>query len=349
MSDVEESVASDGVGVGEIQETPAAEVTPTPEEVKPEPTLQEKIEKLAADKAPKAKEATEKTEEAPAYNANFKFNVLDKQHEIPKEFQALIKDDKSEKMVREIFEKAYGLDSVKSKAAEVRTERDNLAQENAGIKQSIDGLRSIYQSAASTGNWMKLDDFFARLKIPEQHIMQWALTKVNFSNLPADQQQMIKGNIDAEKRAELADQQAREVQTQAQTTGQQLKQLQLDFTLAKPEIKALADSFDAQVGKPGAFREQVINLGNLTWLQKKTDLSPEQAAQQVIASLGLKAQAPTAPAAAEQGAQVPPAKKVIVRDAQVIPNIQGRSSSPLKAKPRSIEDLKELSRLAQQA
>lgn len=363
MSDIEEPVVTDGVGpaeevvespsVGEnISETPAEKPAP---EAKTAPTVQEKIAELAAQKAAKEGDKTAVSEgkapETPAFEPNFKFNVLDKQHEIPKEFQALIKDKDSEKMVREIFEKAYGLESVKTKATEVRTERDNLAQENTAIKQSMDSLRSIYQGAVSSGNFMKLDDFFARLKIPEQHIMQYALAKVQFSNLPPEQQQLIRGNLDAEKRAEEVSSQADQHLSQAQQARSELTRVQLDYTMAKPDVKSIADQFDVQAGKPGAFRQQVINVANLHFLQRKVDLSPEQATQIVIQDLGLKAPVmQAAPAATGTQAQVvPPAGKVIVRENKTIPNIQGRSSSPLKKSPRSIEDLKELSRQAQEA
>lgn len=359
MSDIEESVATDGVGAGEetavTTETPAPEAKETPQETKSEPTIQEKIAELAAQKASKEGDKTAvtdgKTTETPAYEPNFKFNVLDKQHEIPKEFQSLIKDKDSEKMVREIFEKAYGLDSVKTKATEVRNERDNLSQENTAIKQSMDSLRAIYQGAVSSGNFMKLDDFFARLKIPEQHIMQYALAKVQFSNLPPDQQQLMRGNLDAEKRAEEVSQQANQHLSEAQQARSELIKVQLDYTMTKPDVRSIADQFDAQAGKPGAFRQQVINVANLHYLQRRIDLTPEQATQIVIQDLGLKAPAatavPAAPGTTTQ--QTPPAGKVIVRETKTIPNIQGRSSSPLKKSPRSIADLKELSRQAQEA
>ena len=359
MSD-EETIMTDGVGAGETtetKETTTPEVTETPAADKPEPTLQEKIGELAAKKAereekePKVVETTSGTAaatETPAYTPNFKFNVLDKAHEVPKEFQSLIKDEKSEKMVKEIFEKAYGLESVKTKATEARAERDALAAETQTIKAGIDGLRSIYQGAVQSGNFLKLDDFFAKLKIPQEHIMQYALAKVNLSNLPPEQQQLIQSKMDADKRAEMESAQAQNTLTEAQQARAQLMTLQLEYTLAKPDVKSIAEAFDAQAGKPGAFRQQVINMGNLHFLTRKVDLTPEQAAMQVIADLGLKA-----PVAATSAASAPVAttatptdKKVIVRETKTIPNISGRSSSPLKKGPRSVEDLMELKKQA---
>lgn len=345
---LEQTVNNDGLG----SEAPAENTepvlsadpiveAPVEEPVKPELTVEQK---LAAKKEELDKKSATPGDPAVvpgAYTPNMKFKVLDKEHEIPKEFQALIKDAKSEKMVKEIFEKSYGLDSVKEKAAEVRTQRDTFAKENRELTAGIQSARSSYLAAVQSGNWLKLDDFFAKLSIPQEHVLQYALAKVNLTNLPPEQQKVIEGQLEADRRAEFADQQAREAQGQVQSTGQQLKQLQFDFVMAKPDTKSYADAFDAQVGKPGAFAQRVIDTAQLEWHTRKVDISVEQAVQKVIADFGLKPRVETPAAAAAPAASAPgaPEKRVIQRQATTIPNIQGRSSSPLASKPKSIDDL----------
>lgn len=357
MSDIEDTVATDGVGddvlTPSTTETPAPAVEAAAETKVEEPkekTLAEKIEDLAAAKSAKektdepAKVAAETKPDAhPAYEPNYKFKVLSKEFEIPKEFQSLVKDKDSEKMVKDVFEKAFGIDTIKEKATQTRAERDQFANENAEIKSSIDGMRAIYKEAVASNNFLKLDDFFARLNIPEQHIMQYVLAKVQFSNLPPEQQQMIRGQMEADKSAAVASQQVEQLSAREQTMGQRLRGLELNVELAKPETQSIAVAFDAQAGKPGAFRDQVAAMGELAWYREQVDLTPEQAIQRVVATFGLKA--PTAPlvaAATAPAAPVPPEKKVIMREASTIPNIQGRSSSPLKKGPRSIADLEKL-------
>lgn len=351
MSDeqLEQTVQADGVGSEAPAETtdPVISADPVVETpfVEPELTVEQK---LAAKKEALDKKSTTPGDSAvvtEAYTPNMKFKVLDKEHEIPKEFQALVKDAKSEKMVKEIFEKSYGLDSVKEKATQVRTERDTLSKENREIKAGIESARESYLGAVQSGNWLKLSEFFKKLHIPEEHVLQFALAKVNLSNLPEDQRKVIEGQLESDRRAELADQQARAAQGEVQSTGQQLKQLQFDFTMSKAEVKSYAEAFDSQVGKPGAFAQRVIDTAQLEWHTRKVDMTPEQAVQKVIADFGLKPGAPAAPvAAATPAAQAPgdPAKRVIQRQAPTIPNIQGRSSSPLSGKPRSIADLEKL-------
>lgn len=348
---LEDDVQNDGIGAETISE-PAVETQTSENQtgdsaaaaaVVPEPNLREKLEQLAT------KKSDSESQDPAAFAPNVKFKVLDKEHEIPEEFRALMKDANSEKKVREIFEKAYGLDGIKANRDSLKEEVATTKQENIAIKGSIDGLRSIYQGAVESGNFLKLDDFFARLKIPEQHILQYALAKVNLGNLPPEQQAAIRAQIDSDRRAETTELQARESFGREQQMASQLMNVQLEMQISRPDIKQIADAFDARIGKPGAFRQQVVNHGQLTWLQSKVDLSPEQAVQQVVQSLGLQANSNQAAMQADSQQAAAATQKVIVRETKSIPNMQGRSSSPLKVKPRNLEDLKALSKQAQAA
>lgn len=293
--------------------------------------------------------AAEEGEETPAFTPNVKYKVMDKEFEIPKQFQALMKDPESEKMVRELYEKAGGLDVVKEKLSTTRTERDRVQAEANNIKGSIDGLRQTYLGAVNSGNLLKLDEFFAKLKIPESVVMQYALAKVNFQELPNEQRQLIQSQMSSEKQAEELRQQNEQFQANIATQAQTMRMQMLDSVIANTEIAPVAQRFDAQAGKPGAFREAVRQYGEYQY-SKGRDLLPEQAAQELIKGYSLQAGAnppqqtnvPQDNGSGAGGGQ-PSGKKVIQRTTQTIPNVQGRGgASPLKEKPRSIEDLKNL-------
>lgn len=328
-----------------------SEVTETeveaPEVVAPElpegsaaPETPEQVETPEATEEPEVKEGDEETEVEPVvYKANTKYKVMDKDYEIPKEFHSLMKDADSEKMVRELHEKATGLPVVKQKLEETRVERDSMRTENTNIKGSIDGLRSIYQTAVKTNNLLKLDDFFAKLQIPEEVIMKYALSKAQLQELPPEQRQLIQARMDSERQAETLAQQNQNIQNTLAEQHRQVMQMQFESTLARADIKSIADSFDTRVGKPGAFREQVRQHGELMWHQGTT-LTPDQAAQAVIAQYGLQATPQTT--ASTDGSTMASGKKVVQRTTQTIPNLQGRGASPLKTGPRSIEDLKKI-------
>lgn len=349
MSD-EETIATDGLG---LEET--AEETPSGESQEPAETPEGEGEQLELEasaiegEGETSDEQVESEEETPAYKPNLKFRVMDKEHEIPKEFEAMMTDEKSEKMVRELHEKALGLDVVKQKFNETREERNGLATELAGIKNGIDGLKGIVQGAMKSGNLLKLDDFFQRLNIPQETIMKYALSKVQFSNLPPEQQQMIQANMDAERRQQDLEAQNQGFQSDIQRQATELKRQQLDYALARDEYREVAEAWDTKSGKPGSFRQLVAQTGYLAWLQsgQTVDMSPEEAIKQVITGFGLQTSTPASPGAAASvagntAATTPPSQRIIQRETRTIPNIQGRSSSPLKTKPKSIEDLKKL-------
>lgn len=344
MDDIETSVETDGVGVETdetVSETPETTPEASPGSEGGEPAAENTAEAEAT--AALAGETDAEAETEGGYTPNLKFRVMDKEHTIPEKFKSIMVDAESEKMVRELHEKAFGLDVVKTKFNEVREERNTYLQENTEIKRSIDSLRGIVQGAMKSGNLLKLDDFFDRLNIPQEMVMKYALAKVQFNELPPEQRQMLTENMAAERRALTLEEQNLSVQEQVAEQARAMKQMQLDYTLERAEYKSIADQWDTRVGTPGAFRNLVIRVGELAWLQSngKTDLTPEQAVKAIIADYGLQAAAPgtATPPVQQAGAQ---GKRVIQRQTPTIPNLQGRSVSPLKAKPKSIDDLKAL-------
>jgi len=310
---------------------------PKTEEKAPKDGLLEKIEKAAKELeiAPKVAALPPKS----VYTPGTKFKVLDKEHEISKEFHSMMTDAETERKVKELHEKAYGLDIVKPKYIEVRDERNALRKENGELQGGIQELRDIYQKATSPGgNLLHLDKFFKNLQIPEDVILQYAISKVEFSELPPEHKQVIAGRMAAEQRAEELEKSNQSTQSQLQELSAQNLQNAFNQGIANPQVKPLADVFDARAGKPGAFAQEVIMAGKMAWYESdgKVLLSPEQAIQQVIERHSL-----TVPAAAPKVAPAPqeaPAKK----PAATIPNVSGRSASPLPSKPRSVEDLREL-------
>lgn len=63
--------------------------------------------------------SAQKPGETPAFSPNFKLKVMEQEREIPELLRPLIKDAESEKAVRELVEKAYGLEYVKDRKSVV--------------------------------------------------------------------------------------------------------------------------------------------------------------------------------------------------------------------------------------
>ena len=277
-----------------------------------------------------------------AFKPNTKISVMDKEYEIPKEFHGLMKDKDTEKAVREIFEKAEGLPVVKQRYQEARQQLETTQGEYQKVREGIAGLRNTYQQAVRTQNWLKLDDFFEKLEIPKEHVFAYAVAHAKLMELPQDQRQAIQQSLDADRRAETFASQQASTQSMYARQAQEMKRMEVEITFGNPEVSAVAQDFDNRIGKSGAFRDLVLREGEMEWVrsQGKNNLPVRQAVERVMQNYGLKAGQPAPTAMGAAGTSATPGKNVVQRTDRTIPNIAGRGgASPLKNKPRSVEDL----------
>lgn len=292
----------------------------------------------------------EAAEETPEFQPNFKIKVADqvnggdKEYEIPEKYRQLMTDASSEKEMREIFEKVHGIDFVKNKLGETRKQYEQAEAQNVEVLGSISNLRNIYQSAVKEGNYLKLDRFFQGLEIPQEVLFNYVREKLQLAEMPPEQRQVVEARLRSETRAESLSQVNDQMQSQTQRQAIQIKEIMLNQSLQRQDVVSAATNYDSFVGKPGAFRDAVIREGQLAHATQKVDLTPEQAIDRVIANYGLN-RAQGANANAQPGQQNGAGTKpVVVRGSQqTIPNVGGRSSaSPMKSKPKSLDDLKKI-------
>ena len=137
---------------------------------------------------------------------------------------------------------------------------------------------------------------------------------------------------DYNKRYENAEQ-------RAQRMEQQMVQLQLDQALVAPEMSMFVKDFDAKIGAPGSFREEVRQYGDYVYRTTGQVIPPQQAVQMIYnkhkvffannaAPVGPGGQAPMT-----STHQPPP----------TLPNLGGSGRlSPTKRVPKNIEDLKKM-------
>lgn len=274
-----------------------------------------------------------------------------KELDIDKKFADFMKESPENALaVRRLHEQAHGIESFKERLTETRAVATKAIQDNDHLKEGLASLRNTYQSAVNSGNLLKLDNFFAKMNIPQDVIMQYAIKKAELTEMDPVQRQAILGRQQAEQQAEEAAEQQRRMNDTMATTVTQLKLAQVDTLLSRSEVANFAKAYDAQLGREGAFRKAVIQTGQLAWYQRGEDLSAEQAIRHVVTDFEALAKSFPNPGAAQPGANGgntaaatgPNGKPVVQRTTKTIPNIQGRSSSPLKSKPRSVEDLQKI-------
>lgn len=270
------------------------------------------------------------TPEAPAYTPNFKFKASGAEHELPDYVRGILTDAEKEKQIKEVYEKAFGLDKVKEDFKTYQSKYDTTTQELSSYKQSVEELKSDYQRG-------DMDSLFTKLNIPQEKILQYVLDKLKYNELPPEQKQVLDQKRSVEQRLMQYERQNQEMQTKYQEQATAAKQFALDVLLDKSDVKSAAESYDAKVGKPGAFRNLVVDRGKYHWYesQGKLDLTPDQAIKEALSLIGWNGQTEISPTPGATQAQPR-------REPTVIPNISGRSSSPVSKKPSSIKDLKEI-------
>lgn len=270
--------------------------------------------------------------QTPPWAPNWKVKVQDKEHEIDEFLRPVVKSPAEEKRLRELYEKAYGLDHVKPKFETARTQLQDISQKFVSQNQAVTQVLSLRDRG-------EYGAFFEALNIPKEKIMKWVLDEINYQQLPVDQRHSVDQQRELRQRAFSLEEQNAQLQQQYERDIAQAREMALESALARPDVKSVQDAYDARAGKPGAFRMLVGMHGLTTWQQTKKDLSPDQAVQEVMQLLGGMPQS-TAPA--PQGQAPTPAAPVAPGKPPVIPHVGGQSTSPVKRSPRSIADLQRL-------
>ncbi len=290
-------------------------------------------------------------EEEGKYKLNPKFKAVGNEYELPKWAQGIIKDEATEKEVKDVFEKAMGLEHVKMRHQELLNSNGELNHSHQEVLGGLDELKGLYAEATSpTGNIRILDDFFGKLKIPQNVILQYAASLVDYMEMPPNQQQLIDAHIAARREARGLSKVNTAHFDRAFQAETQARVMRLNAALEKPDIAPIAQKYDSFPGrKLGDFARRVAEHGEYTYIksQGKTDLPIEDAVKQVIDMYGLGVQAPNgspqatgaAPAPAKAGTPpvVPHNPKV-----PVIPSISGRNTSPTKVKPKNLAELRKM-------
>jgi len=278
------------------------------------------------------------TDAAP-YTPNFKFKAADKEQEFDDFVRGAIKSPEQEKKLRELYEKAYGLDHVKAERERFRTDYRNVNDQYSSLNKGLDHLSTMLKNKDYHG-------FFKALELPEQDVLQYALSRVQYKEMPPEQRQALDSQYEAQQKLAYLEQANQELVTGYQSQMVQQRTSELDGYIGRPEVAQVASDFDARVGKPGAFRDEVIRRGQYyASLPESQDITVEQAVREIMGLVGFNnTQAQNGAQASEQNMEESTPAPTMQNQKPVIPNIKGRGTSPVKKVARSIEDLRNMSK-----
>ena len=309
-------------------------------EIAPEPIVEAPKDEVVAHIEEKLAEKEAKTPEieTPEYVPNTKYNVKGKEFDLPDWAKASLKSADNEKEIKEIFEKAAGIDHIKQKHQELYTQNQKVNDDFKNLANGVQELRDTYQEATKTGNLLMLDGFFQKLNIPFPVLLNYLQQKVQFQELPEEQQRMFYGSIEAQKRTRELESQ-NQMLTESQSAAQsQARAMQLQSIVSRQDVAPVVNHFDSLPGrKPGDFWNLVKEHGEYTWYKSggQVDLSPEEAVQQVIQKLSM-----SAPQAQQMQQQQSSQRVVEAHKGASLPNVNSKSSaSPMKKKVKTEEDI----------
>lgn len=322
------------------QHTPAQPAA-TPPAAKPEKSMLDKIREKGNVAPPAVKPSEQAAQEKAAieaFKANLKFKAAGKEHDVPEILRGIMTDAEKEKYVHSLLSKAHGIEMVQEKLKSTREARDQIHQAYTQVMEPI----QLGQQAYKRGD---MDTVFSVLRIDPNKVLQWAYEKVQLSQMPPEQRQLVEAKAKAERENwELQRQQATFSQQSLEVQADQIEQM-IGMVLERPDFSSIAQEFDARKGKQGAFHEVVALMGDQEFQRTGKLISPLEAAKMAVDFLGLKLGAPAAQQAA-QAAPQPAAQPAPAPQAQpkiTLPNAGGaKASAPAKSKPKSIDDLRKI-------
>lgn len=305
-------------------ETPAE----VPEVV--EDPVEEVAEVEAAEETPEGETPAVVAPAAETYKADTKYKAWGKEYDFDEVFTPVIKDKESEDRVRNLHVRAHAFDELKKRYDSTQSELSERSKADAGLE----ALNNDLQKRDFTS-------FFQRLKIPRSELEKWMTSELEFEQLPLEYRQQVQQQRDLQR-------QQQEAISRADTTEKRLAEAQMadvnrEFALVSefPEVKNFRSEFDKRAGE-NSFEREVFRLGDYYWGQGKGRLPMMTLAKEVMSLYGhtTPAAAPQAGGQGPSGSQTPP--KAAAPKTKVLPNVSGRSASPVKQQIRSIADLRKL-------
>lgn len=268
-----------------------------------------------------------------AWTPNWKFKAAGKEHEIPEFLRSVVKDADTEKQLKELHEKAYGLDLVKNNYQATQAQ---LQQFQKTVLPEYKNLKKTVDSVVMYRNNGDLDSVFESIGIPPNVVAQWMYKRLQLQELSPEQRSVYENEQNLRKQNYALQERVQNLSQGHEQNQLQTRAMELQSALAKPEAVAVAESYNSRMAQPDAFWNFVCQQADFMERTSGQRVSAEQAIQQSIKILGTS----IVPGPAQAGNAAPANP-----NPPVIPNIAGaRNTSPIKKMARSTDDLRKLAK-----
>lgn len=271
-------------------------------------------------------------DEEPSYTPNTKFKVDGKELEFDDKIKSVLTKE-NEPIIRELVEKAHGIDAIKARHEEVKQQRDNVAEHYQGLAGRVREFAGQIQSG-------DLDSFFEGVGIPFERLADWMARKLKTQEeLPEAHRGLYDENRAYKNRLKDSETQIQNLQEQFNQTMVHARSTELDTAIANDSVRGIASEYDERLGEPGGFRRAVIAHAAATENATGKPIDTTQAISNFLRVLG------RTPGTAKSAAPAQPSKKIVQPStAKTIPNVGASAIAPTGRKPKSIDELKQMSK-----
>lgn len=263
-----------------------------------------------------------------AYTLNDKFKVMGVEKQFDPWIVSAIKDAETEKKVRELYEKAHGIDHVKADRKRVSDRLSDIEPKYTAQTERIGYLDELLNS----GN---IGVFQREVGITDDQWLRRAQQIIAARENPQLAQQENSSYESNQQMNALRQENRQLMQQQANLLRNELHQ-----TLSSPEVASFTQQYDAKYGV-GALAKRVIETGAYYQTTMKVSKSPLEIVQELMFPLGVPQAQPQQTAASAQNTPAPTAVTAPEKK-PVIPNVGGKGTTPVKkASVNSIQDIRD--------
>ena len=267
------------------------------------------------------------------FKPNLKFKVLGQEKEFDPFMADVIKDEATEKAVRDLYERAHGIESIKADRKKYQEAYSELAPQHERLTGTFERLQGYIHE----GNLAALQ---RETDITDTMILKRAQDILKQMENPA-----LKQQEDAEFERQQSTFELKGQNQQLLNQVVQARTFELNTVLSRPDVQSVVGAFDAKHGN-GAFSREVINRGSMYANIHGVDKSAQELVTEIMGFIGQPSQS-QAPAIQQppvvlspEGNSEPQGTRVVPPKKPVVPNFAGKGTSPVKKTVTSIEDLK---------
>ena len=321
------------VDTAQPKEAPASEKVPALSKMETLKKASAQMEKPVT--TPKV-EAVAAPVAVPTWTPDFKFKVMDKEHEIDPLFHSVIKDEETLKKVKRLHEQALGIPHLEQS-------RDEFKNKFTSAQPRLDEYSRVEGRLNKLSHFVEQKDFssfFNEIKVPKQEIFAWVKREIDMMDAPpAVKAQYEQSQVQNQRLYDLQ-QENENFRMQQQEIEQQKAEQMLEQSINQM-AGAEAQFYNERMQNPTAFRDYLIARGQ----QIQTMTGQKVPLSQVIDQVKLEFQRlGVIPQQAQQQPMAPQGMAPQVIPAQpkpTIPVIKAGGASPVSTPVKSMKDLKE--------